>query len=202
MSSYGTSLTAIAICTMRVGFVSRLWLGVMLSTVVVASLYSVAGFDSTSSLTELVAPSRHVLLLVRDATEVGSVAHAVTRAEELQGLDALDVADAGRPVDAGVSVPDARRETHVHAADGVGHLDDATPGDLRGERDVRVSTCEIVFTTHDRPPSEYDGLSGCLLIAEDWLPSSRCRKESGPSGRGGTRSPSRGGVHRRCARAC
>ena len=50
--------------------------------------------------------------------EVAAVADAVAGAQELERLDALDVAGAGRPVDAGVGVLDAAvADAHVDAAD-------------------------------------------------------------------------------------
>ncbi|CAH0179615.1 hypothetical protein SRABI128_01237 [Microbacterium sp. Bi128] len=54
ISLNGTSLTAIAICTSVRGFVSDVD-GSTLRSAVEASLYSVAGFDSTSSLLSFVA---------------------------------------------------------------------------------------------------------------------------------------------------
>ena len=93
MSSYGTSLTAIAIWPCSVGFVER-WLRTSCPCVTWFSAWcarpkSVAGFDEHRLGPQLAHHRRHELLLIRDAAEIGAVADAVADTQELQRLDAL-----------------------------------------------------------------------------------------------------------------
>ena len=49
-------------------------------------------------------------------------------------------------------------------------------------------SCDTVFTTHDRPPTEHAVLIGCLLIAERLAAVlARARRDRRSSGRAGTR---------------
>jgi hypothetical protein len=141
------------------------------------------------------------LLLVRDAPEVRSVADAVTDAQELQRLDALQRVLALGQVEPGVAVADVVGDADVDATDGVRHRDDAVHRVAAANWMSTPVSFSMVATVQDRPPYMYDALSIWPLIAEYCVPSGPVHEGSARSCRAGTTRPSRGAARRRCARA-